>query len=119
MLLSPFPGVNWSSSPPSTEILPAYGSSWSVQRVTYSSSRSTQQYLILKTYVARNNPPSPAADIIQSLTQALVDDSTISEAESLSVTARLDRSPGFPGHNLLAVQYHLRHGCVECASGVH
>jgi hypothetical protein len=119
MLLSPFPGVNWSSSSPSFESLPAYGRSWSVQRATYSSSRSTQQYLIFKSYIPRNTSSSPASDVIQSLTQDLINDSTISASEALSITARLEKSPSFPGHNLLAVQFHLEIGCSVCAVGGH
>ena len=119
MLLSPFPGVNWSSSPPSFESLPAYGRIWSVQRGTYSSQSSTQQYLIFKSYVPKNDLPSSANDIVQLLTQSLIDDSKISVQEALSVTQRLDRSAGFPGHRLLTVQYHTSAGCPECASGSH
>ena len=119
MLLSPSPGVNWSRSTPSFENLPAYGNSWSVQRATYTSPTSTQKYLVLKSYVHKDEPPSSLNALISDLVLSLSNDSTISDSESLTVTHRLDRSNYFSGHKLLSVQFHLSDGCSLCEAGAH
>ena len=119
MLLSPRPGVNWSSSPPFCENLPAHGNSWSVQRVTYSSPTSTQKYLVLKSYVPKDEATVTINTLISDLVLELSRNSTISDFESLSVTHSLDRSNHFTGHKLLTVQFHLADGCSLCESGAH
>ena len=119
MLLSPLPGVNWSSSSPLCENLPAHGNSWSVQRVSYTSSTSTQKYLVLKSYVSKIEDASAVNTLISDLVIGLANDSIISDHESLSVTHRLTRSNHFTGHNLLAVQFHLSDGCSRCETGAH
>jgi hypothetical protein len=119
MLISPFPGFNLSSAAPSIEILPAYGRSWSVQRATFTSSSSTQKYLIYKSYVSRDEPDTSINTTISDLVLNLSRDSTISDFEALSVSHSIKKSNHSAGHRLLTVQFHLMEGCVFCETGAH